>query len=69
MTNKGVLPPLKPARRNHVGLLKAYKFLNASFDSFNYKRKKPVEVAMEKGHLEATLYLMENMEDVFGDQV
>jgi hypothetical protein len=50
-------------------LLKAYKFLNASFDSFNNKREKPVEVAMERGHLKATLYLMGNMENVFGDQV
>jgi hypothetical protein len=50
-------------------LLKFYNFFNASFDSFNYKREKPVEVAIESGHLEAALYLMENMKDVFEDQV
>ena len=48
------------ARNNQLKLLKRFKFFNASFDSYNNKRQKPVEVVMECGHLEVALYLMEN---------
>ena len=48
------------ARNNQLKLLKRYKFLQASFDSYNNKRQKPVEIAMESGQLEVAIYLMEN---------
>ena len=56
------------ARNNRLKLLKVYRLLNASLDSFNYKRQKPLEVAMESGHLESSLYLMQSMPGIFQDQ-
>ena len=52
------------ARNNQLKKLRTYKFFCASFDSYNNKRQKPVEVAIECGHLEVAVFLMENS-DVF----
>jgi hypothetical protein len=52
---------LTPAQKNQVELLKFHNFLNASFDFFIYNREKPVEVAVEKGHLEASPYIIEKV--------
>ena len=53
------------ARKNQLKKLKRYKLFSASFDPYNNKRQKPVEVAMECGHLEVALFLMENTDGFF----
>ena len=53
------------ARKNQLKKLKRYKLFSASFDPYNNKRQKPVEVAMECGHLEVALFLMENTDGLF----
>jgi len=52
------------ARNKNLKLLKRYKLLQASFDSYNYQGQKPVEVA----HLEVAIFLMQHTHGFFQEE-
>ena len=55
------------ARQNELGRLKVMKFFGANFESYNERRQLPLDVAIEAKHLELSLYLMLNTDQLFKD--